>query len=943
MKPLFEHAMPHAKQGRQRHAFVLAPPRVEKRTEHQRQRGERVGRQIAQVQQLAHRPLRQRREHQRRQRELDDELAERAQVGLREHLEAHRQKAERDHDVDRAGDGQGLQHRVARAARRGLRSRESRTRHNAATAGFTPPDAIGEFALRTRVDWRQTTGARMNKRPFPRSMLRLIELALARPSRISPMLLLRKLARRAGRRFSAMHLLAHWYAAAIALCLFASGGAHAQQVVWARTIGSFSFRITPMAVAANANGVYVATDSGGGGGSSYVRKYDAAGLLVWQSPLAVSSIADIAVDASGVYVVSSSLVARFGHDGSLRWTQPLERFQIDTLALRAGALYAAGFTYTASGRFLRVVKLDRDGHPLWPAPTDVLMPDDNNEGGVPLKMVVDDSAVYISGFIGAADVRRFDPLSGSELAPLGSGSALGFATLGIGQDSAGIYVLAPAPDAVRFVDDPAGRSIRKYARDGRLLWQRELAEGDFPARPISARVLVADASGVYVAGNNTRGTFSGEATVRRFNPGGDELWSHELPNMPGAPRTPIGAALHDGHVYVLHFNYPENLLVKLSQDLPSEGQALQDADGALKQRLAVLQHDNRSRSVSVQVKDAASGAAVRRIAFDPNNWPRQLLRLPDFNGNGSDDLALLGVHSANGTASAEIRDGRTGAFIRQVGFGRQFTPRKLLALTDVNGNGTPDLALLSSSQTLAPTVIDMRDGSTGALIKRIALPSFSELRLLDFATLPDSNGNAVPELAALGCDRGPPANLCRLVVHDGSSGERLALRTVAPATVLEPFALVALPDSNADGRAEVAILNERADSNAFDLHAEIFDADSQSPMLREIRFDTAGALRQMVAVPDINGNGYPELAVLQMDVRPNQGAIQIQDALDGSPIRRIRFASTGLLFRGLTTTGDLNGNGSAELVVLLQHKGSNRSMAMIRDARTGALVRSIEF
>jgi hypothetical protein len=109
MKPLFELDMPRPHRAL-RVALALPPPAQAKATSIDH-RADRVVEHVAAVQDFVHRPLRQGGEHQCGQRELDDEGAERAHVGLREHAEARRQEAERDDEVDRAGDRERLEHR----------------------------------------------------------------------------------------------------------------------------------------------------------------------------------------------------------------------------------------------------------------------------------------------------------------------------------------------------------------------------------------------------------------------------------------------------------------------------------------------------------------------------------------------------------------------------------------------------------------------------------------------------------------------------------------------------------------------------------------------------------------------------------------------------------------------------------------------------------------
>jgi hypothetical protein len=306
-------------------------------------------------------------------------------------------------------------------------------------------------------------------------------------------------------------------------------------------------------------------------------------------------------------------------------------------------------------------------------------------------------------------------------------------------DATGIYVCGY--DQAEF--------IRKYTKNGRLLWQRRSTRGDGINR------LVVDASGVYTIGDVSLDTDKRIRVLSKYTLGGSELWTRDLE----LPEYGSISAL-DGQIFVAGSFAPCSLcgrtsaiVESLSQQLPAQLQALNDT-GRI--RLAALLHDPHTSAVSAVVKDAATGGAVRRIEFDRHYWPQQLLRLSDSNGNGADEVALLGTHRTTGRVAAEVRDGRSGGLISRVPFDPGWVPRKLALLPDLNGNGTPDLALLQVKANIvdsrdAPfTRAEIRDGVTGVPIARIALGI--PWHRSDLAIVPDRNGNGTPELAASGID-----------------------------------------------------------------------------------------------------------------------------------------------------------------------------------------------
>ena len=69
----------------------------------------------------------------------------------------------------------------------------------------------------------------------------------------------------------------------------------------------------------------------------------------------------------------------------------------------------------------------------------------------------------------------------------------------------------------------------------------------------------------------------------------------------------------------------------------------------------------------VHVKDASSGAYIRDVWFQNDFTPRDFTVVPDMDANPGDELAVLGVRGS-GQVQVEIKDAKTNAFINQVDF-----------------------------------------------------------------------------------------------------------------------------------------------------------------------------------------------------------------------------------------------------------------------------------
>jgi hypothetical protein len=90
--------------------------------------------------------------------------------------------------------------------------------------------------------------------------------------------------------------------------------------------------------------------------------------------------------------------------------------------------------------------------------------------------------------------------------------------------------------------------------------------------------------------------------------------------------------------------------------------------------------------------------------------------------------------------------------------------------------------------------------------------------------------------------------------------------------------------------------------------------------------------QDVVSVPDVNGNGKPELAALRRDA-DGQVIIVIKDSLSKRTLSNIK-TGTGWSPRGIDVLDDLNGNGSAEIALLAVREDTGVTSVRVWDTKT---------
>jgi len=166
----------------------------------------------------------------------------------------------------------------------------------------------------------------------------------------------------------------------------------------------------------------------------------------------------------------------------------------------------------------------------------------------------------------------------------------------------------------------------------------------------------------------------------------------------------------------------------------------------------------------------------RTRAFGSNTQPLQAEAIPDADGDGWPQFAVLKQRADNGRDSVTLLDLRVEEdFLRfddaaiQIGLGEQFTSQKLLVAPDLNANGASEVVVYEYETTGSRHRALINDGRTGA---RIGIVHFSEQLVgIDAAICPDINNNGAAEIALLGIR--PADGGVRVLLKDLSTDELL--------------------------------------------------------------------------------------------------------------------------------------------------------------------------
>jgi len=121
---------------------------------------------------------------------------------------------------------------------------------------------------------------------------------------------------------------------------------------------------------------------------------------------------------------------------------------------------------------------------------------------------------------------------------------------------------------------------------------------------------------------------------------------------------------------------------------------------------------------------------------------------------------------------------------------------------------------------------------------------------------------------------------------------------------------------------------------SFTLEAIAVASEEPEP-LTNVYYDVAG-------VDDINGNGYPEIAYLRT-VSSGNVHVLLRDAISRDYIKTMTFLNADYEPLGITALPDVNGNGSNEIAVMALNTQTGDTRTRIRDALTGEILNEFNF
>ena len=332
-------------------------------------------------------------------------------------------------------------------------------------------------------------------------------------------------------------------------------------------------------------------------------------------------------------------------------------------------------------------------------------------------------------------------------------------------------------------------------------------------------------------------------------------------------------------------------------------------------------------STHVHIRDGSTDALITDINFGDDD-ALQMAVVPDLNASGNPEIAMLN-EQASGQVRVQIRDTLTGAITKNLYYGLAYEPVAMDVIDDYSGNGLPEIAVLGSAAGTDAVRVQVQDTSTGFL-DNVFLGTQSIAS--DLVTVADTSGNGIPEIGILGVLKS--SNQVRSQLWDASTASYQA--NVWFGNKYQPQSMITMPDINMNGSDEIVAMG--VDPATDNIRVQVRDSDTTATLFN-IWLGAVNEAIDLALINDINNDGVADLAIL-LKTPAGVGRVRVQSGSNGAFIRNL-FYSVVENPVGLAVMPDYNGGGFEELAVLGTSAGVRH--VQILDTATGTQVNRIDF
>jgi hypothetical protein len=336
-----------------------------------------------------------------------------------------------------------------------------------------------------------------------------------------------------------------------------------------------------------------------------------------------------------------------------------------------------------------------------------------------------------------------------------------------------------------------------------------------------------------------------------------------------------------------------------------------DIDGDGKPDLAVANASSNTVSVIRNTSSSGTISFAAKVDFTTGSYPISV-SIGDIDGDGKPDLAVANYSSSTISVIRNTSTSGTVSFAAKVDFTTSTNPFSV-SIGDIDGDGKPDLAVANAGSS---TVSVLLNTSTSGTVHFAAKVDFTTGAYPESISIGDIDGDGKPDLAVANGG----SNTVSVIRNTSTSGTVSFAAKVDFTTGTAPIS-VRIGDIDGDGKPDLAVANQSSNTVSVFLNTSTLGTIS---FASKVDF-TTGATPVSVSIGDIDGDGKPDLAVV------NNGTTTVSVFRNTSTSGIVSFAgkldfTTGTIPHSVSI-GDIDGDGKPDLAVA---NGSSNTVSVIR-------------
>ena len=342
-------------------------------------------------------------------------------------------------------------------------------------------------------------------------------------------------------------------------------------------------------------------------------------------------------------------------------------------------------------------------------------------------------------------------------------------------------------------------------------------------------------------------------------------------------------------------------------------------------------------TIAVQINDASSGALINEVSYlNPDFGANGITVYPGLAPAGGPGIGVWASRRSDGLSIIQIKDPSTGALIRNVfPLSAAWAVLEVEAVPNVGANGGYGVAALATNNTSGLMIVQLRDASDNSLIRNVFPLGFGWFPI-SMEIVPDIGGG-VPGIAVLAQRTADQLT----IVQVRSAADGTLVRNVFPLGFgFTPREMRVIEDASGDNVWDIATRMTR-DSDQLEV-VQIRDTVGNAFIRNLFPLPMPAWGTQLNSMQPINNAGGSDISVLSVRLSDGQTLAQVRNSGNGSLTNNTFLIGPpwvpGITYRAFA---DFSGNNVSEVAVLMQNSQTSAHLLQVRDAADGSVLRNI--